>query len=114
MQKLYKKLKKNIKFLLHRLTFYYNKYYAEASIFKKKNKVYLLQKNIKTTRLSRKLNYIKIKSFKIIRNIKNISFKLNLLEEIKQKHSVFYILLLKSISKEVLVLKQVLDNYFIK
>ena len=42
MQKLYKKLKQDIKFLLHRLVFYHNKYYIETLILKKKNKVYLL------------------------------------------------------------------------
>ena len=42
MQALHKKLKQDIKFLLHRLAFYHNKYHAEASILKKKDKVYLL------------------------------------------------------------------------
>ena len=74
-------------------------------MLKMKNKVYLLQKNIEITRLIKKLNYIKIRSFKIIRNIKNISFKLELLEEIKRKYLIFYISLLKLISKKVLVLK---------
>ena len=83
-------------------------------MLKKRDKVYLLRKNIKITRSSKKLNYIKIKSFRIIRNIKNISFKLNLLEEMKRKYSVFYILLLKLILKKVLVLKQVSDNYLIE
>ena len=36
---------------------------------------------MKITRSSSKLNYIKIKSFKIIRNIKEVSFKLKLFEE---------------------------------
>ena len=40
--KLYKELSTDIKFLLHYLVFYYNKYHAEASILKKRNKVYLL------------------------------------------------------------------------
>ena len=83
-------------------------------MLKKRDKVYLLRKNIKTTRSSKKLNYIKIESFRIIRNIKNISFKLDLLEEIKRKHSVFYISLLESALKKVPVLRQVLDNYLIK
>ena len=111
---MYKKLKQDIKFLSHRLAFCYNKYYAEASILKKRDKVYLLRKNIKITRLSEKLNYIKIKSFKIVRNIKHISFKLNLLEKIKRKYLVFHVLLLKSTLKKVLVLRYTSDNYLIK
>ena len=40
--KIYQELKTDIEFLAHRLAFYYNKYYAEALILKKRNKVYLL------------------------------------------------------------------------
>ena len=80
---LYQKLQTDIKFLTHKSAFYYNKHYAEASILKKKNKVYLLQKNIEIIRLSSKLNYIKIRSFKIIRNIKEVSFKLKLLKDMQ-------------------------------
>ena len=94
--------------------FYYNKYCAEASMLKKRNKVYLLWKNIETTRSSSKLNYVKIRSFEIIRNIKEVSFKLKLSENVQQKHSVFYISLLESTSDSVSVLKQVLDDYLIK
>ena len=83
-------------------------------MLKKRNKVYLLQKNIEITRSSSKLNYVKIRSFKIIRNIKRVSFELKLSKDMQQKHSMFYILLLKSTSDNVLVLKQVLNNYLIK
>ena len=80
--KIYQELKTDIKFLAYRLVIYYNKYYAETLMLKKRDKVYLLWKNIEITRLSSKLNYIKIKSFKIIRNIKRVSFKLELSEDI--------------------------------
>ena len=80
--KLYKELSIDIKFLLHCSTFYHNKHYAEALMLKKRDKVYLLQKNIETTRSSNKLNYIKISSFMIIRNIKEVSFELKLFKEI--------------------------------
>ena len=40
--KLYKELSTDIKFLSYYLAFYYNKYCAEASILKKRDKVYLL------------------------------------------------------------------------
>ena len=42
MQTLYKKLKQDIEFLSHRLVFYYNRYCAEASMLKKRDRVYLL------------------------------------------------------------------------
>ena len=114
MWKMYSKLKRDIKFLLYYSAFYYNKYHAEVSMLKERDKVYLLWKNIKITRSSRKLNYIKIKSFKIIRNIKNISFELKLLKNIQRKHSVFYISLLESASDSMLLLDKVSDNYLIK
>ena len=78
MQMLHQKLKQDIKFLLYCLTFNHNQYHAEALILKKRNKVYLLQKNIKMTRSSNKLNHVKIRPFKIFRNIKKISYKLEL------------------------------------
>ena len=114
MQTLHKKLKQDIEFLLHRSAFYHNKHYVEASMLKKRDKVYLLQKNIETTRLSNKLNHVKIRSFRIIRSIKRVSFELELLKDMQQKHLVFYILLLKSASDSILVLEQVLNNYLIK
>ena len=39
---LYQKLWTDIEFLTYRSAFYYNKHYTEASMLKKRNKVYLL------------------------------------------------------------------------
>ena len=83
-------------------------------MLKKRNKLYLLWKNIETTRSSSKLNCIKIRSFKIIRNIKEVSFELKLLKDMQQKHFIFHILLLELVSDDVLVLEQVSDNYLIE
>ena len=79
--------------------FYHNQYHAEALTLKKKNKVYHLQKNIEMTRLSNKLDHVKIRSFKIVRDIKETSFKLKLSERMQQKHTVFYVSLLESALK---------------
>ena len=83
-------------------------------MLKKKDKVYLLWKNIEITRSSSKLNYVKIRSFRIIRSIKRVSFKLKLLKDMQWKHSVFYISLLESASDIISVLEQVSDNYLMK
>ena len=83
MHKLHKELWKDIKFLLYHSVFYHNQHCAGALTLKKKNKAYLLQRNIKMTRSSNKLNHVKIKSFKIIRNIKETSYKLKLLEDMQ-------------------------------
>ena len=107
-------MKKDIKFLSHRSAFYYNQHRFREHMLKKRNKVYLLWKNIETTRSSSKLNHIKIESFKIIRNIKEVSFKLKLSKDMQQKHSIFHISLLKSALDNMSVLKQVFNNYLIK
>ena len=114
MHKLHKELQKNIKFLLHHSVFYHNKHHAGALTLKKRNKVYLLQKNIEMTRSSNKLNHIKIKPFKIIRDIKETSFKLKLSESMWQKHLVFHVYLLELALKQVFVLTKISDNYLIK
>ena len=111
---LHNKLKQDIKFLLHRSAFYHNKHRSRESMLKKRDKVYLLWKNIETTRSSNKLNHVKIRSFRIIRSIKRVSFKLKLLKDMQQKHSVFHISLLESALDIVSVLEQILNNYLIK
>ncbi len=65
------------------------------STLKKRNKVYLLRRNIKTKRSSNKLNHMKLKSFEILEEKKSINYKLNLSAFMKI-HSVFHISLLKS------------------
>ena len=114
MHKLHEELWTDIKFLSHHSVFYHNQHCAGALTLKKRNKVYLLQKNIQMTRLSNKLDHVKIRSFKIIRNIKRTSFKLKLSEEMQWKHSVFHIFLLEPVPAKVPILTQVSDNYLIK
>ena len=106
MQILHKKLQQEIKFLSHHLVFYHNQHHAEALIIKKRNKVFLLLKNIEITRLSNKLDHIKIRLFKIIRNVKEISFELKLSESMQEKYSAFHVLLLKQVSSEVSILNK--------
>ena len=52
-------------------------------------------KNLKTRKLNKKLNYIKIESFLIKKTKKSINYELDLLKNVKV-FLVFYILLLKS------------------
>ena len=114
MQKLHKELQIDIKFLSYHSAFYHNQHHAEALTLEERNKIYLLWKNIETTRLSNKLNHVKIRPFKIIRNIKRISFELKLSEGMQWKHSVFHLSLLKSALAEISILAQVLNNYLMK
>ncbi len=61
---------------------------------KKGDKAYLLTKNLKGIRPSRKLDYIKVGPFLVIRNKGPINYKLQLLPDAKI-HLVFYILILE-------------------
>ena len=66
------------------------------------------------TRPSNKLNHVKIRSFKIVKNIKRTSFELELLKDMQWKHLIFYVFLLKSASTEILILTKISDNYLMK
>jgi len=77
------------------MTLYANKKRDRESTFKKRNKVYLLRRNIKTKRSSNKLNHTKLKLFEILEEKKSINYKLNLSASMKI-HLVFHIFLLKS------------------
>jgi hypothetical protein len=73
---------------------YYNKSKLEGSRFREGNLVYLLRRNIKIIRPSNKLDHKKFGSFKIKRNIKDISYELHF-PLIIRIYPVFYISLLE-------------------
>jgi hypothetical protein len=73
---------------------YYNKSKLEGPRFREGDLIYLLRRNIKTTRLSDKLDYKKFGSFKVKRNIKDISYELHLLLTIRI-YPIFHIFLLE-------------------
>ena len=66
-----------------------------TSQLKEGDKVYLLTKNLKTKKSSKKLNYVKVRLFLIKKSKKSLNYLLDLLKNITV-HLVFYILLLKS------------------
>jgi hypothetical protein len=73
---------------------YYNKSKLERSRFRERDLIYLLRRNIKIIRPSNKLDHKKFGSFKVKRNIKNISYKLYLLSTIRI-YPIFHISLLE-------------------
>jgi hypothetical protein len=81
---------------------YYNKLKLEGLRFREGNLIYLLQRNIKTTRFSDKLDYKKFGPFKIKRNIKDISYELHLLPTMRI-YPVFHISLLESADLNMLI-----------
>jgi len=62
---------------------YYNLKKFEGLDLKEGDKVWLLHKNFKLRWLSKKLDYIKIRLFKIVEKILEVIYRLNLLVKIK-------------------------------
>jgi hypothetical protein len=73
---------------------YYNKKRLKGPTFLEGDLVYLLQKNIKTKRLSSKLDYTKLGLFKILKVLGLLIYKLELPLFIRI-HLVFHILFLE-------------------
>jgi len=63
---------------MEKIKIYYNKTRFKNITLKKGNKVYLFIQNITTKKLNKKLNYKKIKLFKIKKSIKNIILAKNI------------------------------------
>ena len=76
---LHRELSIDIIFLRMRMTKYYNSKRTRGLFFKKGDKVYLLQRNIKITRLSGKLDYIKLGPFQIEKVLGKDNYELDLL-----------------------------------
>ncbi len=102
LQLLQKELQKNIQFLSKRMILYANKKRDRKSTFKERNKAYLLRWNIKMKRSSNKLNYTKLKSYKILEIKELINYKLNLSAFMKI-HLIFHICFLKSADSNTLI-----------
>ena len=95
---LYEELKTNLKFLANRALKYTNRKRLEGPNLSERDPVYLVRKNIKTRRLSSKLNYTKLRLFKIKEKKRLVTFILDLLKNIRI-HPIFYIFLLKLVLK---------------
>ena len=91
---LYQNLHKSAKLIQERIKKYYNQKVSEGPDLKRGDKVYLLIKNFESKRLSKKLNYIKIKPFKITNKVIKISYRLDLLLKIKI-YPIHYIAILE-------------------
>jgi hypothetical protein len=76
------------------MTLYVNKLRLESPRLREGDIIYLLRRNIKIIRSSNKLDSKKIGPFKIKRNIRDISFELQL-SLIMRIHPVFHVSLLK-------------------
>ena len=64
--------------------------------------MYLLTKNLKTKKINKKLNYVKIDLFFVKQQKKSINYELNLFSNIKI-HSIFHVSLLKSADQNTFI-----------
>jgi hypothetical protein len=75
-----------------------------TSQLKKKNRVYLLTKNLKTKKKSKKLDHVKVESFFIKAVKKSINYELDLLKNAKV-FLIFHISLLESVDLSTFIQK---------
>ena len=87
---------------------YVNRKKDKDFTFKEKDKVYLLRQNVKTKKSSNKLDYIKLKSFKILEAKRSVNFRLNL-SVFMRIYLVFYIFLLKSADSNIFIQTETLE-----
>jgi hypothetical protein len=98
----YKKLTADLVFFIKRIISYYDEYYNIEPILKKRDKIYLIRRNIQIKQLSTKLDHKKLGLFKIKRIIGLVNYKL-VLPKTMNIHPVFYISLLVLVLLEVLL-----------
>lgn len=99
-----KRMHDNIKNMQEKFAVYQNKKRKMTSQLKKKNKIYLLAKNLTIKKKSKKLNHVKIESFLVRDKKKRVNYELDLLKNVKI-HSVFHASFLKSVDSETFIQK---------
>jgi hypothetical protein len=98
----HKELAADLVFFTKRIISYYNRYYNIKPTLKKKDKIYLIQRNIQTKQPNTKLDHKKLGLFKIKRIIGPVNYKLILPKTINI-HLVFHISFLELILLGVLL-----------
>jgi hypothetical protein len=98
----HEELTADLVFFTKKAILYYNKYYNIEPILKKKDKVYLIRRNIQTKQPNTKLDHKKLGLFKIKRITRLVNYKLVLPKTINI-YPVFHISLLELVLLEVLL-----------
>jgi hypothetical protein len=99
----HKKLAVDLVFFMKKVVSYYDRYYSIEPIFKKRDKVYLIRRNIQTKQPSTKLDHKKLGLFKIKKIIGLVNYKLVLPKTINI-HPVFHISFLELVLLGVLLI----------
>ena len=88
-------LKEELEFVRLRMKQHYDKHKLEGLYLERRDKVYLISRNLYTKRLNKKLDFRKIRLFKVDEKISDNNYRLLLLATIRLKIYVFYISMLK-------------------
>src|SRR6266568_6542460 len=83
LMRLHSDLSKSSKLIQKKIFKYFNQKKSEGPDFKEGDKVWLLHKNFKNRQLSKKLDYVKLGLFKVLKKVTEIIFKLDLLARMK-------------------------------
>jgi two-component SAPR family response regulator len=78
MKDLHEELSRDIEFIINKSLIYYNKKRIRGSTLSKGDLIYLLWKNIKTKRISMKLDYTKLSLYKIQKVLSPVTYELKL------------------------------------
>jgi hypothetical protein len=92
---LYTMLKDKLEFIRTRIKQHYDKHRLEGPRLERGDKVYLISRNLRTSRLSKKLDFKKIRPFRIDERISNDNYRLSLLATMRLRTYVFHISLLE-------------------
>jgi hypothetical protein len=88
-------LRDELEFVRTRMKQYYDKYRLEGPCLERGDKAYLILRNLRTSRPSKKLDFKKIRLFRIDEQVSNNNYRLSLLITIRLRTYVFYISLLE-------------------
>jgi hypothetical protein len=78
MKNLHEELSRDIKFIINKSLIYYNRKRLRGPTLQEGDLVYLLQKNIKTKRLSMKLDHMKLDLYRIQKVLDLLTYRLKL------------------------------------
>ena len=95
MSALYAMLREELEFVRQRIKLYYDKHRLEGPRLERGDKVYLISRNLRITRPNKKLDFKKIRLFKVEERISTSNYRLSLLGIMKLRTSVFHISLLE-------------------
>ena len=104
MWQIHKQLKKDLQFVYKKMKMYYNLWHENISTFKMRQKIYLSQENFKTKWSCEKLDYWRMRAFKIKWQTESVTFELELSKHSKT-HFIIHTALLESASENAKLTK---------